>query len=128
MHPLKKIPQMGDVPSRHSEDRVIRRIELMKGLHRTVASGLVGGAAGALMGAAACLAVNVLVPSTAGAETLYPSGRGLYSGNSYQDSSGKYYDDDPLYGPKGGLYGGGVLVDEDGNQYDCDTSGSCSPF
>ena len=66
--------------------------------------------------------------TSAQAENLYRSGAGLYGGNSYQDSSGKYYDDDPLYGPKGGLYGGGVIVDQDGKQYDCDTSGYCTPF
>ena len=39
----------------------------MKGLHRSVASGLVGGIAGALMGATAFFAVNVLMPSAAAA-------------------------------------------------------------
>ena len=72
---------MGEVPSRHSEDRVIRRIELMKGLHRTVASGLFGGAAGALMGATAFLAVNVLMPSVAEAQWRNSAG-----GNIYGDS------------------------------------------
>ena len=42
----------------------------MEGLQRTVAAGLVGGVAGALMGAAAFLAVNVLMPSTAEAVSL----------------------------------------------------------
>lgn len=96
----------------------------MKSLSRTVVTGV----AGVLMSATAFLAVNALMPSTAGAEPLYHSGSGKYGGNSYQDSSGRYYDDDPMYGPKGGLYGGGGLVDEDGKQYDCDTSGLCTPF
>ena len=42
----------------------------MKGLQRTVAAGLVGGVAGALMGATAFLAVNFLMPSTAEADSL----------------------------------------------------------
>ncbi len=69
-----------------------------------------------------------LLSATAQAETVYRSGSGLYGGNSYQDSSGKYYDDDPLYSPNGGLYGGGIIVDENGKQYDCDRSGYCSLF
>jgi len=56
---------MGEVLQRRFKDLVFRRIELMKGLHRTVASDLVGGVTGALMGATAFLAVDVLMPSTA---------------------------------------------------------------
>lgn len=61
----------------------------MKGLHRTVASGLVRGAAGALMGATAFLAVNVLVPSAAEA-ACYTEQCDPYS--KYQDPYGKYQD------------------------------------
>ena len=100
----------------------------MKSFGRVV----LGSIAGGVLGAAAFFAVDGLMPSTAeaqyGSSTLYPSGSGRYGGNSYQDSSGSYYDDDPMYGPKGGLYGGGVLVDDNGKQYDCDTSAYCTPF
>ncbi|WP_066906763.1 hypothetical protein [Synechococcus sp. MIT S9509] len=97
----------------------------MKGLGRVV----IGSAVGGLVGAASFFAVDGVMPKAADAQsTLYPSGAGRYGGNSYQDSSGNYYDDDPMYGPKGGLYGGGVLVDDSGQQYDCDTSGYCTPF
>ncbi len=61
---------MGEVPSDHYGDPDIRRIELMKGLHRTVASGLVGGFAGALLGVTAFVAVNALMPSTVAADSL----------------------------------------------------------
>ena len=42
--------------SPHFEDLVFREIKFMKDLPRTAASGLVGGVAGALMGATACTA------------------------------------------------------------------------
>ena len=63
---------MREVLSRHFEDLVFRRIKSMKGLSHTAASGLVGGFAGALMGATAFLAVNVLLPSTVEANPLGP--------------------------------------------------------
>ena len=50
----------------------------MKGLHRTVAAGFVGGLAGALMGATAFLAVNGLMPSTVEAQQRNPAGQGFY--------------------------------------------------
>ena len=59
---------MREVLSRHFEELVFRRINFMKGLQRTAASGFVGGVAGALMGATAFLAVNVLMPSSAEAQ------------------------------------------------------------
>ena len=58
------------MPPDHSGDPAIRRIELIKGLQLTVAAGLVGGVAGALMGATAFLAVNFPMPSTAEADSL----------------------------------------------------------
>ena len=68
-----------------------------------------------------------LISNSALAETLYRiPGGGLYGGDAYQDSSGNYYDDDPLY-PGSGLYGGGTIVSVDGTVYDCDTSGYCTP-
>ena len=61
------------------------------------------------------------------ANTLYRyEGAGSYGGDAYQDSSGKWYDDDPMYGD--GPYGGGVIVDEDGNNNDCDRYGECIPW
>ena len=53
---------------RHFDDLVLNRIELMKGLHRTVISGLIGGLAGSFLGAAAFVAVDALIPSTAEAQ------------------------------------------------------------
>ena len=53
---------------RHFDDLVLNRIELMKGLHRTVISGLIGGLAGSFLGAAAFVAVDALMPSTAEAQ------------------------------------------------------------
>ena len=46
--------------SPHFEDIVFREIKFMKDLPRTAASGLVGGVAGALMGATACTALSHL--------------------------------------------------------------------
>jgi len=48
------------VGSPHFEDIVFREIKFMKDLPRTAASGLVGGVAGALMGATACTALSHL--------------------------------------------------------------------
>ena len=59
---------MGEVMPRHFDDLVLNRIGLMKTLHRTVVSGLVGGLAGSLLGAAAFLTVDALIPSTAEAQ------------------------------------------------------------
>ena len=53
---------------RHFDDLVLNRIELMKDLHRTVISGLIGGLAGSFLGAAAFVAVDALMPSTAEAQ------------------------------------------------------------
>jgi len=70
--PTEQITRMGEVPTDHSGDRYIRRIELMKGLaaagFRTAAAGLVGGFAGALLGATAFITVNLLLPSIAEAQ------------------------------------------------------------
>ena len=46
--------------SPHFEDLVFREIKFMKGLSRTVASGWIGGVAGALMGATAFTALQAL--------------------------------------------------------------------
>ena len=62
---------MGEVMPRHFDDLVLNRIGLMKSLHHTVVSGLVGGLAGSLLGAAAFLTVDALMPSTA--EAQWPS-------------------------------------------------------
>ena len=107
----------------HFEDLVFRRIKFTKGLHRTVASGLVGGVAGFLLGTTAFLAVNVLMPSSASADSLYPAGRGRYGGSAYQDSSGTYWDQNTQYGR--GRYGGGSFSDDDGRTIECDTRGMC---
>ena len=72
---------MREVLSCHFEDLVFRRIKSMKVLSHTAASGLVGGFAGALMGATAFLAVNVLMPSVAEAQWRNSAG-----GNIYGDS------------------------------------------
>ena len=53
---------------RHFDDLVLKRIGLMNALHRTVISGLVGGLTGSLLGAAAFLVVDALMPSTAEAQ------------------------------------------------------------
>ena len=59
----------------------------MKGLSRTVASGFVGGVAGALMGATAFLAVTALIPSTAEA-ACYTEQCNPYS--EYQNQYSEY--------------------------------------
>lgn len=51
---------MGEVGAPHFEDLVLREIKFMKGLSRTAVSGLVGGVAGALMGASAVTARQAL--------------------------------------------------------------------
>ena len=68
-----------------------------------------------------------LISTSAKADSLYRiEGGGLYGGDAYQDSSGNYYDDDPLY-PGPGLYGGGTIVGDDGTVYDCGINGYCTP-
>ena len=120
---------MGEVLQRRFKDLVFRRIELMKGLHRTVASGLLGGAAGALMGATAFLAVNVLTPSAASADTLYRSpihDNSLYGGDAYRGGGKTYYSvpDDSIH--RNSLYDS-QLRDREGNMWNCNSLGSCSP-
>ena len=83
-----------------------------------------------LISVASAIAVSgiSLLSTSAEADTLYRiEGGGLYGGDSYQDSSGNYYNDNPLYGD--GLYGGGVITDSEGNNYNCsDVTGQCTPW
>ena len=68
-----------------------------------------------------------LLSTSAEADMLYrQEGAGLYGGDAYQDSSGNYYNDNPMYGD--GLYGGGVITDSEGNNYNCSTTGQCTPW
>ena len=81
----------------------------------------------ALVMAGAFFASSIaLVESPSRADSLYYSGPGRYGGNSYQDSSGEYWDQDTRYGS--GKYGGGDYTDRHGNEIYCDRSGYCTNY
>tara|TARA_B100001029_G_C14924027_1_gene373678 strand:+ start:307 stop:564 length:258 start_codon:yes stop_codon:yes gene_type:complete len=83
-----------------------------------------------LISVASAIAVSgiSLLSTSAEADTLYRyEGGGLYGGDAYQDSSGNYYNDNPIYGD--GIYGGGVITDSEGNNYNCsNATGQCTPW
>ena len=80
-----------------------------------------------MLSSAIAIAGISITTSSSKADTLYRvPGAGSYGGDAYEDSSGNWYDDDPMYGD--GPYGGGVIIDQEGNNYDCDRMGECTPW